>query len=55
MLRARRTIRSIGRSAFVARSALVSPSASSLMVAIECGAKPTSSSTSEDSSAPESP
>ena len=31
------------------------PSASSLMVAIECRARPTSSSTSEDSSAPESP
>ena len=31
------------------------PSARSLMVAIECRAKPTSSLTSEDSSAPESP
>jgi hypothetical protein len=31
------------------------PSASSLMVAIECRVKPTSATTSEDSNAPESP
>ena len=36
-------------------ASMADPSASSLMVAIECRVKPTSASTLEDSSAPESP
>jgi hypothetical protein len=36
-------------------ASMADPSASSLMVAIECRVKPTSSTTSEDSSTPESP